>query len=155
MPNTQGRLVLFLTATLLTGPVAATRAEGHREQIATSCEDCPSYSGAFSITNETGVPIKYQVRWGDHSKWGRIILQTGHVETHRYPLGADPATRVPTPFVRFDDVGGDKEVSFHEVRMQFHAVGYAGYGPKANTTEPKHYHFTYLGDGRHLDLQSD
>ena len=76
------------------------------------------------------------------------------METHRYPLGENAAGRAPTPFVRFDDLADGNHVTFKEYRMEFHAVGYAGYGPKANKTEPKRYHFQYLGDGRHLDLKA-
>lgn len=146
---------LLLAVLLLAGVASASHAEGHHEDIGTSCADCPNYSGAFSITNGTGVSIKYQMRWGDRSRWKRITLQSGHVETHRYPLGEDRAAKAPTPFVRFDDFGGDNLTSFHEYRMQFHAVGYAGFGPSVNKTEPKPYHFVYLADGRHLDLKAD
>lgn len=122
------------------------------EPLGTSCADCPNYSGAFSISNDTGQTIKYQYRWGSNHPWKGMTLLTGHVETHSYPLGENPRAQVPTPYVRFDNLANDGRVTFTEYRMHFYAVGYAGYGPKVNKTEPKRYFFRYAPDGRHLDL---
>ena len=36
--------------------------------------------------------------------------------------------------------------------MQFYAVGYAGFGPDVNRTQPKRYAFKYSG-GRNLDVR--
>jgi hypothetical protein len=124
------------------------------EQIGTSCADCPSYSGAYSIENTTGVTIHYQYRWGDKHDWKRMALQTGKVETHSYPLGADSHAKVPTPYVRFDRVGGDNAVEWKEYKMEFFATGYAGYGPAVNKTEPKRYVFRYASDGRTIDIKA-
>ena len=68
-------------------------------------------------------------------------------------MGSDPNGRAPTPFVRFDRIGGDSAVTMKEYRMQFHAVGYAGYGPARHTTEPKRYVFVYAANGRDLDIK--
>ena len=125
----------------------------HAEQIGTSCADCPNYSGAYSIENSTGVSIPYQFRWGSSQPWRSIRLASGRVETHSYPLGADKNKRVPTPYVRFDRIGGDNMFTAQEYKMKFYAVGYAGYGPGRNTTEPKRYIFRYAADGRSLDIK--
>jgi hypothetical protein len=125
------------------------------EDVATSCADCPNYSAAFSIRNDTGQTIKYQRRWGNGHQWTQMVLQTGRVETHTYPLGEDPHGKVPTPYIRFDDVANDGRTTFKEYRMEFFATGYAGYGPKVNKTEPKRYYFRYAPDGRHLDLLAE
>ena len=143
-------LAVLAVLTLMNVPMQTVRAE----EIGTSCADCPSYDGAFSISNDTGALIHYQMRWGNRANWKRIELPTGRLETHRYPLGSDAAGRAPIPFVRFDDVADDHRVTFREYRMEFHAVGYAGYGPKVNRTEPKRYHFEYSADRRHLDLKA-
>lgn len=127
----------------------------HAESIGTSCEDCPNYRGAFSIRNDTGRVMHYQYRWGDRQDWRRMALDTGRIETHSYPLGENPHARVPTPFVRFDDTGGDGRVTWREYRIQFHATGYAGFGPVTNRTEPERYAFRYSSDGRHLDLKKE
>lgn len=123
-------------------------------QVGTSCADCPNYSGAFSIENSTGITIHYQYRWGDKHEWKKMALASGVIETHSYPLGEDRHKQVPTPYVRFDRIGGDNKVTFQEYKMQFHAVGYAGYGPKQNKTEPKRYVFRYAANGRDLDLKA-
>jgi len=123
-------------------------------QVRTSCDDCPHYSGAYSIENNTGTTIHYQYRWGDTHEWKRMTLASGAVETHSYPLGEDPHMRVPTPYVRFDRIGGDNNVTFKEYKMEFYAIGYAGYGPKKNQTQPKRYVFRYAANGRDLDLRA-
>jgi hypothetical protein len=123
-------------------------------QVGTSCADCPNYSGAYSIENTTGTTVHYQYRWGDKHEWKKMTLRSGAIETHSYPLGEDPNKRVPTPYIRFDRIGGDNSVTFLEYRLQFHAVGYAGYGPKQNKTEPKRYVFRYSENGRDLDLKA-
>ena len=141
-------LTLSIASLLAWSPMAA-----DAEEVGISCADCPDYNGAFSIENTTGTVIHYQYRWGDKHPWKPMTLGTGRIETHRYPLGGDRNARVPTPFVRFDRIGGDNAVTMKEYRMQFHAVGYAGYGPARNTTEPKHYVFVYAANGRDLDIK--
>lgn len=123
-----------------------------QEQVGTSQADLPSYRGAYSIENKTRVAIPYEYRWGNKSEWKRMTLKSGATETHWYPLGADLNKKVPTPYVRFDRIGGDNSVTFKEYRMQFHAIGYAGYGPRQNKTEPMRYVFSYAANGRDLDL---
>ena len=125
-----------------------------QERVGTSCADCPSYSGAFSIENQTGVMIPYSVRWGDRSPWKSISLESGRIETHRYPLGENRNGRVPTPYVRFDRIGGDNHFTPKEYRMEFYAVGYAGFGSKTNNSQPKKYFFKYAADGKSLDILS-
>ena len=121
-------------------------------QVGTSCEDCPNYKGAFSIENNTGTTIHYQYRWGNKHEWKRMALASGAIEIHSYPLGEDPHGKVPTPYVRFDRIGGDNNVTFKEYRMGFYAIGYAGFGPNKNRTQPKRYAFRYTANGRDLDL---
>jgi hypothetical protein len=54
--------------------------------------------------------------------------------------------------VRFDRIGGDGHFTPKEYHMAFHAIGYAGYGPKANDTLPKKYYFEFGADRKSLDL---
>ena len=122
------------------------------ERIGTSCADCPNYSGAFSIENETGVTIPYEYKWGESHPWKRMSLRSGQIEKHSYPLGEDRHGKVPTPYVRFDRIGGDGRYTPKEYRMEFYAIGYGGYGAKANNTEPKRYYFKYAVDGKSLDI---
>jgi hypothetical protein len=123
-----------------------------QERVGTSQEDLPNYSGSYSIENATGITIHYQYRWGDKSEWKRMALRAGEIETHSYPLGQDRNKRVPAPYVRYDRIGGDNSVTFQEYKMQFYAVGYAGFGPRQNRTEPKRYVFRFAENGRDLRL---
>jgi len=121
-----------------------------QERVGTSQEDLPNYRGAYSIENTTGVTIPYEYRWGNKSEWKKMSLRSGVIETHSCPLGQDG--KAPIPYVRFDRIGGDNSVTFKEYRMEFRAVGYAGYGPSENKTEPMRYVFRYAANGRDLDL---
>jgi hypothetical protein len=127
-----------------------------QEPVRSSCADCPYYKGGFSIENNTGVAITYYVRWGNKSQWKEMRLESGKIMTHRYPLGYDPNATVPTPYVRFDRIGGDGANFTEQVyKMEFYAVGSGGYGPPTrNTTEPKRYVFRYAANGRDLDLKA-
>jgi hypothetical protein len=144
------RTLEVLFAASLTAASMATLAE----DVGTSQADLPSYTGAFSIENETGALIRYEFRWGSNHSWKTMALASGRIETHTYPLGADPNRKVPTPYVRFDRIGGDRGVTFQEYEMEFRAIGYAGFGPAENRTRPKAYVFRYAANGRDLDLKA-
>jgi hypothetical protein len=140
-----------LATTTLTFLLILPGISGAQERVGTSCADCPNYSGAFSIENVTGVTIPYQYKWGDGA-WKQMSLQSGHTETHSYPLGGNRNGRVPPPYVRFDRIGGDGRFEPKEYHMQVYAVGYAGFGPRAQRAEPKKYFFKYAEDHRTLDI---
>ncbi len=139
-------LVLSVPAVLVTTSVAESQ-----ERVGTSRADLPSYKGAFSITNQTGVTLHYQVKWGEKSAWKSIEVRNGVTETHSCPLENG---RAPTPYVRFDKVAGDNRFTEQEYRMEFYRVGYAGYGAQANRSEPKKYIFKFSADGKRLDINS-
>jgi len=148
MLKAQWLFAATITALIVLAPFGAPA----QERVGTSQEDLPNYRGSYSIENATGITIHYEYRWGDRSEWKKMALRSGEIETHSYPLGQDPNKKVPTPYVRYDRIGGDNAVTFQEYRMQFHAVGYAGYGPRENRTEPKRYVFRFAGNGRDLYL---
>src|SRR5579859_8237182 len=102
-----------------------------QERVGTSCADCASYAGAFSIENETGVTIPYEYKWGESQPWKKMSLRSGHIEKHTYPLGENSNGSAPTPFVRFDRIGGDGRYTPKEYRMEFYAIGYSGYGGRS------------------------
>jgi len=144
--------VLFL-ALVLTSPLALTNPPAaHSQQVGTYTSDEPSYRAAFSIENNTGATIHYQVKWGKKHAWKSITLPSGSVENHTYPLGSDPTAKAPAPYVRFDKIAGDGNYTPQQYHMRFHATGYAGYGGQPNDTQPKRYFFQYGADGRSLDL---
>jgi len=142
------KIFVFPLALVLT-TVSIARSQ---ERVGTSRADLPSSRGAFSIENATGVTIPYQVKWGENGQWKPISLRSGHTETHSYPLAVDRNATAPRPFVRFDRIGGDGRFTAKEYYMQFHRVGYAGFGPNTNNTEPKKYYFKYAADGKSLDI---
>jgi hypothetical protein len=149
------KAVTLAVAAAMACLVTPARAEGSNdEKLGVSCADCPNYVGAFSIENTTGAVVNYQYRWGNQHPWKRMSLASGRIETHKYPLGEDPNRKVPTPYVRFDRIGGDSAVTMQEYRMKFHAVGYAGYGPSKSVTEPERYVFRYAANGHDLDLKT-
>jgi hypothetical protein len=148
------KLSRFGVAAALLAALGVAPIQAVAEDVGTSCADCPNYSGAFSIENSTGNVIHYEFRWGDKHPWKKMALASGMTEVHSYPLGDDKNRKVPTPYVRFDRVGGDHQVTFQEYKIQFHAIGYAGYGPAENKTRPKPYVFRYAANGRDLDLKA-
>jgi hypothetical protein len=134
----------IVLAFVLTSPTIALSESG------TSCADCPSYHAAFSITYDTGVAIPYQYKWGEKAPWHNTTLESGRVNTHSWPLGEDKHAKIHAPYVRFDKIGGDPQFEEQDYRMEFYAVGYAGYGPNKDNTEPKKYYFKW--DGNNLLL---
>jgi|SRR5262245_48073877 len=113
-------------------------------------EPCPpaeshnGYSGAFSLDNSTGTTIHYQVKWGS-GHWKSETLPNRIVRTHSYPL--DHADKAPTPYVRFDRIGGDNAITDKEYEMHFYKVG-------PGRPHAKEYFFQYASDGRHLDIKA-
>ena len=141
---TQQALSLLTLTILLAIPTVA-----RAQAVGTSCADCPNLRAEFSIENKSGVAIPYEVKWGNHD-WKKVTLQKGHTETHSYPL--DSNGKAPSPYVRYDKIGGDNAITLQEFHVSFFAVGYAGYGPKANTAGPKKYYFEYAADHKTLTL---
>jgi hypothetical protein len=145
---TMNQRICAIVLTLgLASPMAA-----QGEPLGTSCADCPSYKGAYSIENATNITINYQYRWGDKHPWKDASLRKGEINTHSYPLGEDQHAQVPAPFVRFDRIGGDGQYTEKDYRMEFFSVGYGGYGPHKNSAKPKEYYFEFAQDGKHLRL---
>jgi hypothetical protein len=133
----RNRLFGGVLALALTAPIAA-RAE-------LRVVDRTPQKGGFSLTNSTGTTIRYQVRWGNQNAWKPMTLESGRVMTHSHPLSAE--RRAPTPYVRFDKIGGDgAAITLKEYRMGFHAVGGGG--------EPKKFVFRYAPNGRDLDVKA-
>ncbi len=62
--NRLAATMTFAVATTIPALVTTVGTGLAGEQVGTSCADCPSYKGAFSIENATGVTISYQVKWG-------------------------------------------------------------------------------------------
>jgi hypothetical protein len=119
----------------------------HSEQIATSCADCPSYRGEFSLENKTGVAIKYQIKWGN-SQWKSFTVPDGKLMSHWHPL--DGNDKAPSPLLRFDRFADGASVTNHVVDMDFYKVGSGGYGTSSRKSAEKKYVFKFAADNKTL-----
>lgn len=128
----------------------ATAIEAHA-QIATSCADCPTSEGVFTITNNTGLTLHYKVKWGNKGNWAdakEITLNSGSTERHSHTLDAN--RRAPTPYIHVDvDVTAAKE--FENGKLEFGDVDHVGYPHPGTHGEPVHYSF-FVGKDRKLGL---
>ena len=102
--------------------------------------------GMFAIHNPTRVAIAYQVRWGD-GEWKNFTVAPGKLRKHWYDL--DRNDRAPSPYVRFDNTGGDGRVTSTTYHVKFRKVTAGGNGQGT----PKDYVFAYAAGGRQLDLK--
>jgi hypothetical protein len=109
--------------------------------------------GAFSIDNNTGVTLYYQVRWGD-GPWVDWTLMNGWINRHWHPL--DSRGEAPTPQVRYDVIGGDGGFTEQIYDMEFYSVWNTSSGGLVNVrwdvTPPKAYYFRFSPDGRFIQL---
>jgi hypothetical protein len=124
----------------------------HSEQIGTSCADCSSSNkAAFSLRNNTGVTLSYQVKWGPNGQWKEVTLEDGYTNTHSYVL--NNKGEFFRPYVRYDKIGGDSQYTAKVWPMDVNQVGSGGYG--GHRSQPKKYYFEYAADHRHLDIYAE
>jgi hypothetical protein len=97
----------------------------------------------FLIENQTGVTIHYSIRWGKTRAWKDHTLKSGNTTTHSYPLGENRNAKIQPPYIHFTPVSGIPAAK--EYKLEFHAVGYAGFGAREDITKPKRYYFEYTG----------
>ena len=69
--------VPFALALTVPAVLVTTTAAESQERVGTSRADLPSYKGAFSINNQTGVTLHYQVKWGEKNAWKSIEVRNG------------------------------------------------------------------------------
>ncbi|HEV3304191.1 MAG TPA: hypothetical protein VG055_31365 [Planctomycetaceae bacterium] len=123
----------------------------------TTNDDAPRSVGQFSVTNNTGMTIQYQRRWGSEP-WRAITLAPGRTETHSHRL--DSAGRAPRPHVAFSRVVENnaqapfRRGGFANQPLSFFNVVVGGYGPGSNPGSPKTYQFVVSPDGGTLLLRS-
>jgi len=131
------------------GNSSAAQAQQQPQILGNMCVFNPCYKGAFSIDNDTGSTIRYQVRWGKNNPWKKMSLESGRRMTHSYPLGENPDKAVPSPYVKFDSIFDDGRITDVVIPMQFYAVlASPGAGNilsrrVADTAEPKRYYFRF------------
>jgi hypothetical protein len=100
--------------------------------------------GAFVVRNPSRVTIHYQVKWGD-GEWQSYRVAPGYRQYHAYPLDEDG--RAPAPYVRFDCICGDDDVTYKTYHMNFYAVD--------DAWEGKAYVFRHSPGGKFLDLYQE
>jgi hypothetical protein len=120
-------------------------------QTATSCADCKTSGGAFSITNNTGLTIHYKVKWGTKGSWenaNQIVLKSGFTETHSHAL--DGNNKAPAPYIHLDaDVTAAKD--FRDAKLKFGQIDHVGYPHPGTHGQPVSYSF-FVGDDKKLGL---
>ena len=102
--------------------------------------------GMFAIHNPTRVAITYQVKWGNKGEWKSFTVAPGKLRRHWYNL--DQNHRAPSPYVRFDNTGGDGRITRSTYHVKFRTI----VGGSDGQGTPKDYVFAYAADGRRLDL---
>jgi hypothetical protein len=95
-----------------------------------------------TIDNPTPNVVKYQFKWGDNAEWQTYELQPGQARTHWHTLSE--LDLAPRPFVRFDSILNDDDVTFKTYHLDF----FDSYGTGYN--DGKIYKF--ITNGRVLDL---
>lgn len=122
------------------------------ENVGISQSDAVTYSGAFSISNDTGMTINYFVKWGNKSAWKPVTLANHRVETHSHSL--DGNKLAPTPYVNFDSIGRPV-LGAKDYKMTFTDIQGGGYGPGTATPRGTPHHYRFVVNGRKLDLVDD
>jgi hypothetical protein len=144
--------LVFATIIAITSFAAAPTTASSEPQ-GSVCSDCAVLYAAFSIANNTGLTVPYQVKWGKNGKWRTVYLANGYVETHTYPLNRKG--RAPQPYVRIDAVAGDSQDSWVTYKLDFMAIGYTGYNSSDDEGEPMPYAIQYSRDGLLVSIVQD
>jgi hypothetical protein len=100
--------------------------------------------GIFTLKNPTNDAVHYQVRWGEEGEWESFTVQPGFSRWHGHPL--DAFGLAPKPYVRFDYILNDGDVTWKTYNMKF----YSSYRLKADAGKP--YYFRVSRDGSILDM---
>ena len=99
----------------------------------------------FKIRNNTGVPVRYQIRWSNSHDWQPYSLGSGFIRTHR-----SNGQNVPSsyPRIRFDYIAGDQSVTYRYYTLE--TVQF-----RENNDNAPTYRFQYNRSGNRLDLFQD
>ena len=100
----------------------------------------------FKIRNNTGVTVRYQIRWSSNNNWQSYSLETGFVRTH-----TSSGQNVPSgyPKIRFDHIAGDNRVTYRQYTLET-----ALFRENNNDNAPTR-RFQYNWAGDRLDLVRD
>jgi hypothetical protein len=100
--------------------------------------------GAIRIENPTNIDVHYQFKWGN-GEWKSYTVPSGSSMLHYHPLDSRRCT--PSPYIRFDYILGDGQVTF----KTYHLETYAAFDPE----QGKPYAFSISDDGVLLDLYAE
>ena len=149
-------ILLALGLTIALGLATPQRSLGQNVGSTTN-DDLPTSYGQFSVTNNTGMTIKYKRQWGSNGAWREITLLPGYSETHSHRL--DNSGQAPTPSVYFFClVANNRQLPVlrggaMNQTMKFFRVIVGGYGANTNPGRPKPYQFVLSANGRMLNLR--
>jgi hypothetical protein len=79
----------------------------------------------ITIDNPTPNTVHYQFKWGDNGDWVSYDLAPHTYRNHWHTL--NDVDRAPAPFVRFDCILNDGEVTYQTYHLEFHATYNTGY----------------------------
>jgi len=99
----------------------------------------------FEIRNQTGVTVRYQIRWSNKENWKPYSLETGFVMTHR-SNGQHVSSDYPQ--IRFDHIAGDQVATYRSYRLETVQL-------RQNNDNAPTYRFQYNRRGDRLDLYRD
>lgn len=113
------------------------------EEMGSTCSDCATYDGKYSVKNTAMFTITYQYRWGKDHEWKTKHIKSGHRITHSKFLGYDSEERIARPYLRFMKRNGNWSQAF---KLKFYAVTDSpGYGGKKHG-RPYRYELNFTGD---------
>jgi hypothetical protein len=111
---------------------------------ATAADNTNTEYGIFTLKNPTNDAIHYQVKWGENGTWESFTVDAGMSRWHAHPL--DNFGLAPKPYVRFDYILNDDQVTWKSYYMKF----FSSYN--TNAESGKQYFFRVSRDGTLLDM---
>ena len=147
--NGQGMLIGILTAgkagdESAASPTRNIKALLNRVPANLAPISVPTYpKRVFRIGNNTGVTIRYQIRWSNSNDWQFESLETGFIVTH-WSSGQNIPSGYPK--IRFDHIAGDEVVTPRSYNLDT-----ALFRENNNDNAPT-YRFEYNQRGDKLDL---
>ena len=106
----------------------------------------------FSIQNNTGFTVHYQIRWKEDKEWKNTAVKQGVTMNHWYN---GPAVAIPEgyPKIRFDYIANDEEFTplTYELGTYIRILG-SDPGAHIRREDARRYHFGYNSHTKKLDL---
>lgn len=107
-----------------------------------------NYFGAFRVSNPTDTKINYEVKWGADGEWKPYSVEPGYYYQHTWEYEFANQNSSPTPYIRYDYVGGNGQFDEQVYKLEPYAV------TTKNSEYAKRYYFEYSSDGRIIKVLS-